>query len=51
LITQTEEYDDEFHLPPFSKRAESYGFGAEEVRDRADVTFALFKCAGFGRLR
>jgi hypothetical protein len=36
LITQTEEYDEDLHLQPFSTRAIRYGFGEEEARDEAD---------------
>jgi hypothetical protein len=42
LITQTEEYDEDVHLPQFSKRAEAYGFEAGEAQDEADETFNRF---------
>jgi hypothetical protein len=42
LIAQTEEYDEDVHLPQFSKGSEGYGLGEEEAQDQADATFNRF---------
>jgi hypothetical protein len=42
LIMQTEEHDEDIHLPQFSKSAMIYGFEADEAQDQDDATFARF---------
>jgi hypothetical protein len=42
VIRQTEEYDEDVDLPPFSTGAIGYGFGEEEARDQAEATFNRF---------
>jgi hypothetical protein len=42
LITQSEEYDDDIHLPEFSTRAIGYGFGEGDARDEEDRTLRHF---------
>jgi hypothetical protein len=41
-ITQTDEWDEDVHLPSFSSRVTSLGLEAHEAQDRAESTFDRF---------
>jgi hypothetical protein len=48
LIMQTEGYDEDVHLPQFSKAAEVYGFEAYEAQDLEESAFNRFSRDALG---